>query len=134
MSTAARALRLPSGVYVLCDDSVRPELSLERKAELLLEGGARALQLRMKRTGGRQAVESAKAVVSLAHRAGAVCVINDRVDWALLSSADGVHLGADDLPVADARRLLGPEKLVGGTSRSLADVERLTSEGADHAG
>lgn len=134
MSTAAGALQIPRGLYLLCDDTVRPELPLVRKAELLVQGGARVIQLRMKRLSNREAVLTAREVVQVARRAGCLCIVNDRVDWALLSDADGVHLGEDDLPVPDARRLLGPARLVGATTRTLADIERAKDEGADHVG
>lgn len=134
MSTTARPSRLPGGLYVLCDDSVRPELPLIRKAELLVEGAPRVLQLRMKRTQGRQAVDAAKAIVALCRAHNVVCLINDRVDWALVSDADGAHLGEDDLPIEDARTLLGANRLVGATTRSLEGIERARALGADHVG
>lgn len=134
MSTAARVSAFPRGVYVLCDDGVRPELPIRRKAELLLEGEPRVLQLRLKHTPSREAAAIARDVVALARKVGCVAIINDRVDWALLSGADGVHLGEEDLPLEDARRLLGPEKLLGATTRGLHDIERAAAAGADHVG
>jgi thiamine-phosphate pyrophosphorylase len=72
--------------------------------------------------------------VALARPAGVAVIVNDRVDLALAGAADGVHLGADDLPVEVARRLLGPGALVGATTRSLADIEAARAAGADHVG
>ena len=136
MSTPAAPLapRLPGGLYALCDDSLRPELEIVEKARLLLLGGVRVLQLRLKRTTGRSAVTAALAVRSLCGRHGALCIVNDRVDWALLSDADGVHLGAEDLPPEDARALLGHARLVGVTTRSLEDILAAQAAGADHVG
>ncbi|NNC22350.1 thiamine phosphate synthase, partial [Corallococcus exiguus] len=108
---------LPQGPYLLCDDSIRPELPLVDKAGQLLQGGARMLQLRMKHTPSREALAAARAVVALCRRAGAVCLINDRVDLALLSDAHGVHVGDEDLPPEAARELLGPGRYVGVTAR-----------------
>ncbi|NRD47341.1 thiamine phosphate synthase, partial [Corallococcus exiguus] len=108
---------LPQGPYLLCDDSIRPELPLVDKAGQLLQGGARVLQLRMKHTPPREALVAARAVVALCRRAGAVCLINDRVDLALLSDAHGVHVGDEDLPPEAARELLGPGRYVGVTAR-----------------
>ena len=66
--------------------------------------------------------------------AGAVLLVNDRVDWAMLSGADGVHLGAEDLSVAEARQLLGPAALVGVTVRTAEEVVVARAAGADYVG
>jgi thiamine-phosphate pyrophosphorylase len=133
MNASARP-GLPRGLYVLCDDTVRPELSLAEKAVRLLDGGARVLQLRMKRTPMREALASAREVVAACRRAGAVCLVNDRVDLALLAGADGVHVGDEDLPPEAARELLGPGRLVGVTVRGLADARAAQGAGADYVG
>ena len=125
---------LPRGLYALCDDGLVPEWPLEEKAQALLAAGVRVIQLRMKRTPAERALAAARAIAAQCHEAGAVLIVNDRVDLALLSGADGVHLGADDLPVAEARRLLGPDKLVGATCRSLEHLRAAHAAGADHAG
>jgi thiamine-phosphate pyrophosphorylase len=125
---------LPRGLYVLCDDTVRPELPLGEKAARLLAGGARVVQLRMKRTPPREALGAAREVVAACRRAGAVCLLNDRVDLALLAGADGVHVGDEDLPPEAARELLGPGRLVGVTVRGLADAHAARAAGADYVG
>ncbi|MBS1149415.1 MAG: thiamine phosphate synthase [Myxococcaceae bacterium] len=125
---------LPFGLYALLDDSVRPGLDLAEAARAVLEGGAGVIQLRLKRLPDRQALALCCRVVELARPLGARVLVNDRVDLALLSGADGVHLGDDDLPVAQARKLLGPAALIGATTRNLAQIERAAAEGADHVG
>lgn len=126
------ALKLPRGLYGLVDDGVRPEVPVPTKAQWAIEGGAAVIQLRLEQTADRQALEWIREVVALA---GAVPVIvNDRVDLCLVGQAAGVHLGADDLPIPVARRLLGPTALIGATTRTLADIERAVQEGADHVG
>lgn len=125
---------LPRGLYVLCDDTVRPELPLREKAAALLAGGARVVQLRMKRTPLREALVAAREVVAACRRAGAVCLVNDRVDLALLSGAHGVHVGDEDLPAGEARALLGPEGLVGVTVRGLEEAHAARAAGADYVG
>ncbi|PTL82755.1 thiamine phosphate synthase [Vitiosangium sp. GDMCC 1.1324] len=125
---------LPRGLYVLCDDTVRPELPLGEKAARLLAGGARVVQLRMKRTPLRAGLAAAREVVAACRRAGAVCLVNDRVDLALLAGAHGVHVGDEDLPPEAARQLLGPEGLVGVTVRNLADAQAARAAGADYVG
>jgi thiamine-phosphate pyrophosphorylase len=78
-------------------------------------------------------LEAARRIAALA--AGrALLIINDRADLTLLSGADGVHLGDEDLPVVEARRLLGPDLLVGRTVRNAAEAARALAEGADHLG
>ncbi|RKG58199.1 thiamine phosphate synthase [Corallococcus sp. AB011P] len=125
---------LPQGPYLLCDDSIRPELPLVDKAGQLLGGGARVLQLRMKHTPPREALAAARAVVALCRRAGAVCLINDRVDLALLSDAHGVHVGDEDLPPEAARELLGPGRYVGVTARGTEGAKAARAAGADYVG
>ncbi|MFB1484954.1 thiamine phosphate synthase [Corallococcus sp. RDP092CA] len=125
---------LPPGPYLLCDDSLRPELSLVDKAGRLLEGGARILQLRMKHTPPREALAAARAVVALCRRAGAVCLLNDRVDLALLADAHGVHVGDEDLPPEAARELLGPGRYVGVTARGAEGAKAARAAGADYVG
>jgi thiamine-phosphate pyrophosphorylase len=121
-------------LYVLCDDTVRPEMPLKEKAARLLAGGARVVQLRMKRTPLREALVAAREVVGACRRAGAVCLVNDRVDLALLSGAHGVHVGDEDLPPEEARALLGPELLVGVTVRGVAEAHAAREAGADYVG
>lgn len=125
---------LPRGPYLLCDDTVRPDLPLPEKAARLLEGGARILQLRMKRTPPRDALVAAREVVARCRRAGALCLVNDRVDLALLAGADGVHVGDEDLPPEGARELLGPGRLVGVTVRGVAGARAAKAAGADYVG
>lgn len=124
--------KLPRGLYALIDDAVRPELSIVEKARAVLDGGVEVLQLRLETTADRPALEAIRAVVALAGRA--VVIVNDRVDLALAGGAHGVHLGADDLPIDVARRLLGPDAVIGATTRTLADIEQARALGADHVG
>ena len=130
MSTPA----LPPGLYALIDDGLRPEVPLQTKAKWALDGGAKTLQLRMKKTPLRQALAAAREIVSACRQVGAVCLINDRVDLALLSDAHGAHVGDDDLPVADARMLLGPQRLLGATVRNADGAKAAKAAGADHVG
>ncbi len=125
---------LPTGLYGMCDDSVRPDLPLVEQAAGLLAGGVRVLQLRMKHTPTRAAVGVVREVLALAREVGALCLVNDRVDWALVGGADGVHLGDEDLPVADARRALGAGAWIGATVRSAGGAAEARDAGADYGG
>lgn len=123
---------LPPGLYALIDDSVRPDLSMLQKARAVVGAGVGVLQLRLEKTPDRPALELIRQVVSEAILTKVI--VNDRIDLALLGGAHGVHLGADDVPVSLARKLLGPTALIGATTRSLAQIEQARDEGADHVG
>ena len=116
---------LPPGLYAIVD-------SLER-AGAALDGGAAVVQLRMKRAGAGEILNTARAVRALC-KGRAAFIMNDRPDIARLSDADGVHLGQDDLPVLAARAVLGPGKLVGVSTHSDAELDRALAAGADYLG
>ena len=99
-----------------------------------LGGGVTAIQLRAKGWTDRQLLDAALALVPVCRDAGALFVVNDRLDIALAAGADGVHLGVDDLPVAVARHLLGPDAVIGYSPER--DADRLDAEaaGADYLG
>ncbi len=124
--------KLPRGLYALIDDSVRPERPVVEKARAVIAAGVGVLQLRLEQTGDRDALVMIRAVVAIA--GSTRVIVNDRIDLALAGGAHGVHLGADDLPIAVARRLLGPDALIGATTRSLEDIRAAKEQGADHVG
>jgi thiamine-phosphate pyrophosphorylase len=101
---------------------------------IALQSGADVIQVRVKGWTDRDLLELAEQVVAWCQPYGAACIVNDRVDVALAAGADGVHLGADDLPVSVARRLLGPDALVGGTARDAATARALVGAGASYLG
>ena len=134
----ARTLR-PAGrfaavrLYVLITESACRH-PWERTAEQAIAGGADALQLREKTLDGGELLARARRFVALCRRHDVLSVINDRPDVAILSGADGVHVGQDDLPAADARALLGPGKIVGVSTHELTHAERAVTDGADYVG
>src|SRR5688572_20760501 len=79
----------------------------------LVQAGCRWLQLRENELADKEFLDQAREAVRIAHRAGAIVLVNDRIDIALAASADGVHLGQHDLPAEQARRLLGPDRILG---------------------
>jgi thiamine-phosphate pyrophosphorylase len=95
--------------------------------------GPVAVQIRVK-SSARLAYELTLAALPLCRAAGALCLVDDRVEVALAAGADGVHVGSDDLEVAVARRLLGPAAVVGGTCRGIADIRAAVAAGATYAG
>lgn len=120
-------------VYVLLDDGPgrRP---LEDQARAVLDGGGRVLQLRAKRLEGGARLQVARALAALCERAGALLIVNDRPDVARLAGAHGVHVGQDDLPADEARRIVGPGALVGASAHDAAELARVVAAGADHVG
>lgn len=102
--------------------------------QALLRAGAPLVQVRTKGVDDRTRLEVAAVVVDAARASGATCLVNDRIDIALAASADGVHVGADDLPAATARRLLGADAIVGATCRNPEDGRRAEGEGASYLG
>lgn len=102
--------------------------------QALLGAGAPLVQVRMKDVDDRERLEAVTTVLDAACVAGAMCLVNDRVDIALAVGADGVHVGAGDLPAAVARRLLGHAAVVGATCRNVEDARRAEGEGASYLG
>ncbi len=98
-----------------------------------MAGGAAVVQVRMKAALPGEILEVTRRIAALA-RGRALVLVNDRADLALLAGADGVHVGEEDLPVSEARRLLGPDLLVGWTARTLAEAREGIGRGADHVG
>ncbi|AKU91938.1 thiamine phosphate synthase [Vulgatibacter incomptus] len=122
------------GLYAIADPSVRPDVPLPELCARLARSGASVVQIRWKGAGARELLEAARAALPLVRGAGAALVINDRPDIAWLAGADGVHLGADDLPIAEARKLVGPALSIGATVRDLGGAIAAAAAGADHVG
>ncbi len=99
-----------------------------------LAGGAQIIQLREKSAPDSALLEMARDLRKMTRQAGALFIINDRPDIALLTEADGVHVGQDDLPVQQVRRLLGPEALIGVSTHDMEQVRRAVLEGASYLG
>lgn len=94
-------------------------ISHAEQVRCLVRGGARLIQLREKNRGAARWIDDARDALAAARDGGAKLIINDRVDVAMVIGADGVHLGQDDLPPAEARKLLGPDKIIGFSTHSL---------------
>lgn len=103
-------------------------------ARIALEGGCRWVQLRMKGISDAEFRPVAFEVADLCHRYNSIFVIDDRVNLVREVGADGVHLGRNDMPVSEARRILGDGVIIGGTANTIDDIERIYSEGGDYIG
>jgi thiamine-phosphate pyrophosphorylase len=121
------------GLCVLVTESLcrRPWREVLRA---VLAGGAAAIQIREKRLADRVLLARAREAVAAAHEAGALAIVNDRPDLAVLAAADGVHLGQDDLAPEEGRRTVGPNRLVGVSTHSLAQALAAAVAGADYIG
>jgi thiamine-phosphate pyrophosphorylase len=120
------------GLHVLTDAAGgAAALAIVRAA---VAAGAPVVQVRVKGGTDRVLHDFARSVVEICRDAGATCLVNDRVDIALAVGAHGTHLGADDLPLAAARRVAGPDHLIGGTARDPERARLLIAEGADYLG
>jgi thiamine-phosphate pyrophosphorylase len=126
----AKRLRL----YVLTDSRAARGRSMIELIAAALEGGATAIQLRDKSSDARAQVALGRELRRLTREAGALFIVNDRVDVAYAVEADGVHLGQDDLPAATARAILGPSAIVGGSAGNPAELARSLAEGVDYLG
>lgn len=103
-------------------------------AELAIEGGADGLQLREKDLSDRELLDRARRLVAMTRGSGVRVFVNDRADVAAIAEADGVHLGSEDLSIADARRFIGSHRLIGATCASAAEARAAFKDGADVVG
>ena len=111
-----------------------PVENLFAAVESALQGGLPLLQYRDKNADDTVRLHNAEKLCHLCHRYNALFILNDRVDLALAVDADGVHLGQQDLPIALARQLLGPEKIIGRSTTNPDEMQRAIQEGADYIG
>jgi 8-oxo-dGTP diphosphatase len=119
---------LPGGAYVVTSND---HLQVARAA---CQGGARIVQYRDKDASAARRLETARRIRAVTREHGALFIVNDQLDIALLSAADGVHLGQEDVAVADARSLLPPGMIVGASCSSLAEAREAEKQGADYLG
>ena len=101
---------------------------------IALEGGCKWIQLRMKETSTEEIIPIAKEAKAMCHKYGATFIIDDHVELVKQIEADGVHLGKNDMPIPEARKLLGRNYIIGGTANSFEDVQKHYENGADYIG
>ena len=121
-------------LYLVTDNGDKDREAFCETVERAIAGGVTLVQLREKMATSRDFYELALRVKAITDRHNVPLIINDRLDIALAVNADGLHVGQEDLPVAVARRLLGPDKILGATAATVADALEAQAAGADYLG
>jgi thiamine-phosphate pyrophosphorylase len=121
-------------LHVLTDTVLQSRYSHVELTRLAIAGGADTIQFRQKGGSTREMIEVAGQMRELCRDKGVPFIVNDRIDVAIASRADGVHLGQDDFPIPLARELLGMDAVIGGSAVTLEEAEKCLSEGADYVG
>jgi thiamine-phosphate pyrophosphorylase len=125
-------MKFPSHFYAMVDQAGGHEpVAL---AGILLDAGVRVMQLRLKSASGRDLLAAARAIATMCRERGAMLIVDDRTDIAMLAGADGVHLGQEDLPLEAARRLAGSEMIIGISTHSVEQAVAAERGGADYIG
>ncbi|HEY63187.1 MAG TPA: thiamine phosphate synthase [Caldilineae bacterium] len=121
-------------LYVITDRRVAGERSILDVVRAAIAGGASVIQLREKEATTREMIELGQALHEITRAAGIPLIVNDRVDVALAIDAEGVHVGQDDMPAAIARRLIGPDRILGVSARTVEEAVQAERDGADYLG
>lgn len=132
--TATTHRRSLSGLYIILDPSVSPNRPLPEVLEQSAKAGARIFQYRNKAASMKEAYAEALQLRRVASDLGVLLIVNDRCDLALAVEADGVHLGQDDLPYAEARALLGRDKIIGISTHNAEQVKQANEMKPDYIG
>ncbi len=136
MSEHSKSAMLPSGLYGITAEKFSAGRTNIQVAEQMIKGGIKVIQYREKRPykSYNTILQECKQIRALTRAAGVTFIVNDYVDVALLVDADGVHVGQDDLPVGEVKKLLGKEKIVGLSTHSPKQAEDAVLAGADYIG
>lgn len=125
---------LDTRLYFITDSTPYSEEEFLRRTEAALRGGVTLMQLREKERTTREYLALARKVHALAQKYQVPLIIDDRLDVAMAADAEGVHLGQSDLPIDIARRLIGPNRIVGATAKTVAQAQEAYAQGADYLG
>ena len=121
-------------LHVLTDTLLQSRFSHIELTEQAIAGGADTIQFRHKQGSTREMIQIATEMKCLCNEKDVIFIVNDRIDIAIASEADGVHLGQDDFPIPLARKFLSEEIFIGGSAATFEDVQRCIQEGADYVG
>lgn len=134
LGSESSARRLSEQHVYLLASADQCQLGFETVVRAALVAGVRMFQLREKMLVDRDLMQRARQMREWTSAEGALLIVNDRPDIAVLSAADGVHVGQDELSIADARRIVGPERLVGVSIHSIEQARQAVLDGADYLG
>lgn len=121
-------------LYALTDARLSLGRPLADVAQALLDAGVRILQYREKKLKAGQMLEECRLLRRLTREAGACFIVNDHIDIAMLVEADGVHIGQEDLPLPEVRRLVGPKMIIGLSTHTPEQARAAVAAGADYIG
>jgi thiamine-phosphate pyrophosphorylase len=121
-------------LYLVTDRELMLQTTIEKSVEQSVRGGCTLVQLREKNVSSREFYETAVKVREVTARMGVPFIINDRVDIALAVDADGVHVGQEDLPVEEVRRMVGPDRIIGVSVSNITEALSADGAGADYLG
>ncbi len=125
---------LPVGVYAITDSKSGKNKNIIEYSEELLKGGAKIIQYREKNKKIKEILEEAKQLRELTLKYNAIFIINDYLDIALITDADGIHIGQGDLPIGDVRKVIGKDKIIGISTHSPQQAKQAVLDGADYIG
>ena len=121
-------------LYFITDSTGYGREEFLRRVRSALEGGVTLIQLREKNRTTREYVDLANAVHEITKEFGVPLIIDDRIDVMLAADCEGVHVGAEDMPVAKARELIGKDKILGATAKTVEAAVSACNDGADYLG
>ncbi|RDY27537.1 thiamine phosphate synthase [Romboutsia weinsteinii] len=121
-------------LYLVTDSEILANRDFYSSIEDAIKSGVTMVQLREKNASGRDFLEKALELRKITKKYGVSFIINDRVDIAMISDADGVHVGQSDIDAKSVRKLIGSDKIVGVSARTLEEAKKAKSDGADYIG
>ncbi|MCO1602434.1 thiamine phosphate synthase [Desulfosporosinus nitroreducens] len=127
-------VKIDYSLYLVTDRKLLGERDLAQSIELAIQGGVSLVQLREKSISTKEFLNLALRVKEITSKYDIPLIINDRLDIALAVDAEGLHVGQDDLPMLKARELLGPDKIIGVSARTLEEALLAEKQGADYLG
>ena len=126
--------KFDTSLYFITDSTGFTEEAFLRRTEAALQGGVTCLQIREKEKTTREYLSLARKVHNLTKKYNVPLIIDDRMDIAMAIDAEGVHLGQSDMPIDLARKILGPDKIIGATAKTVPQALEAWQQGADYLG
>ena len=127
-------MKIDFSLYLITDRGLAPGKPIQDIVAKALQGGVTCVQVREKNCDGNEFLVISRSIQKISRAANVPFLINDRIDIALVSDADGVHIGQDDIPLGPARTLVGSNRLVGVSAGTIEDAREAEAGGADYIG